>query len=495
MIEKEFEEGTFMSAWAQLEEDKISFVVPASKYNIKNDERLLIPFIKNHKIGFVNKKCEIVVNPSFDVINGEVCNESDFIRVGVQYSYAYERKNAAPEIYTRIKWGLLNAKGECVLNPDYSSIRIESRSFVICQAYGYNYKGSKSMLNQHGETLIPFGVYSDIDPFEEGLARCRKYVNDGAKRKEWCGLINEDGEVILECKDRQIMPFYGRYHIRYFDSMVEMLKKENPAAYARHFKKSISAYEYIQSVEEMERKKDQENMNIIEQANALSRLEVLQLSKELYIDSLANNKIQKEIKYDTVKVIELKDGSYGVMKNGEFVVPFGLYAWIDRFDNGLARVRTKGRTTYTKNTLAIFDFDSDTVIEGQDNIKKAVENDLKEHPEQFAKWGIIDEDGKEVLPVIYDEVWNFFGKGRKSTKAEKNGITKEVYFSQLKSNSRRADSKDEDLDEEYDDNYESDYGTHYGEYAGTYAQDVAGYSDDVINDAFDGDPDAYWNID
>ena len=39
------------------------------------------------------------------------------------------------------------------------------------------------------------------------------------------------------------------------------------------------------------------------------------------------------------------------------------------------------------------------------------------------------------------------------------------------------------------------YSSHYGEYSGTYAQDVAGYSDDVTNDAFDGDPDAYWNID
>ena len=46
-----------------------------------------------------------------------------------------------------------------------------------------------------------------------------------------------------------------------------------------------------------------------------------------------------------------------------------------------------------------------------------------------------------------------------------------------------------------DDSYEEEYGTHYGKYAGTYAQDVAGYSDDVIDDAFDGDPDAYWNID
>ena len=49
--------------------------------------------------------------------------------------------------------------------------------------------------------------------------------------------------------------------------------------------------------------------------------------------------------------------------------------------------------------------------------------------------------------------------------------------------------------EDYYNDYEEDYGTHFGEYAGTYAQDVADYSDDVINVAFDGDPDAYWNID
>lgn len=51
------------------------------------------------------------------------------------------------------------------------------------------------------------------------------------------------------------------------------------------------------------------------------------------------------------------------------------------------------------------------------------------------------------------------------------------------------------MEDEYNDYEQDDYGTHYGEYAGTYAQDVAGYSDDVINDAFDGEPDAYWNID
>lgn len=35
----------------------------------------------------------------------------------------------------------------------------------------------------------------------------------------------------------------------------------------------------------------------------------------------------------------------------------------------------------------------------------------------------------------------------------------------------------------------------YDEYRGSYAQEEMGYSDQDIDDAFDGDPDAYWNID
>ncbi len=33
------------------------------------------------------------------------------------------------------------------------------------------------------------------------------------------------------------------------------------------------------------------------------------------------------------------------------------------------------------------------------------------------------------------------------------------------------------------------------EFAGTYAHDEAGYTDDEIWEIFDGEPDAYWNID
>ena len=50
---------------------------------------------------------------------------------------------------------------------------------------------------------------------------------------------------------------------------------------------------------------------------------------------------------------------------------------------------------------------------------------------------------------------------------------------------------DETMSEEY---FERDEET-YEEYNGTYVQDVEGWSDQMIDDVLDGEPDAYWNID
>ena len=56
--------------------------------------------------------------------------------------------------------------------------------------------------------------------------------------------------------------------------------------------------------------------------------------------------------------------------------------------------------------------------------------------------------------------------------------------------------EDEDY-EEFDNRsfYDDCESSTYGRYAGSYAQDEMGYSDDDIDTIFDGDPDAYWNID
>ncbi len=67
-----------------------------------------------------------------------------------------------------------------------------------------------------------------------------------------------------------------------------------------------------------------------------------------------------------------------------------------------------------------------------------------------------------------------------------------------------GDSRDWLYDEMYDDgpDYCDDYydcqyddDPTYERYSGSYAQDEMGYSDDEIDTIFEGDPDAYWNID
>lgn len=170
-----------------------------------------------------------------------------------------------------------------------------------------------------------------------------------------------------------------------------------------------------------------------------------------------------DMEYDSIAIssdkrlitVQDRQKGYAVYDvTGNEIVPFGKYAWIDGFDNGLCRVNAWKMT-----------------------------NDIDEK-----KWGIINTKGKEVLPLEYDNIWNFFGWNRSSTKVIKKGIEKQIYFDELNLQSYKSTHSIREETEE-------SYGTHYGEYAGTYAQDVMGYSDDVINDAFDGEPDAYWNID
>ena len=92
---------------------------------------------------------------------------------------------------------------------------------------------------------------------------------------------------------------------------------------------------------------------------------------------------------------------WGVIdNNGNIIVPFGKYDWIDSFDQGLARVNIR--------------------ISQEDNRYGTMK-----------KWGIINERGEEVLPLEYDEIWNFYGKNRYSTKAVLDGDEYNIYFHDL----------------------------------------------------------------
>ena len=166
---------------------------------------------------------------------------------------------------------------------------------------------------------------------------------------------------------------------------------------------------------------------------------------------------RSEKTYGDLKVVQLSDYKWGVVNSDdEIVVPFGKYDWIDGYDSGLARVKI-GKAS--KETSGI------------------------------NKWGIINEKGEEVLPVEYDNIWNFVGKGRYSTRVEKGGKLSSVNFHDLNP-SLPEFATDQCGNDYYSDGYDYDEYNHYEEFNGIY-----GLDDATIYDAFEGDPDNYWNID
>ena len=103
---------------------------------------------------------------------------------------------------------------------------------------------------------------------------------------------------------------------------------------------------------------------------------------------------------DNPVVLQLPQGLYGVITtDGKIVVPFGKYDLIEEFCLGITRVKIGKETNGVK--------DSD------------------------CQWGIIDTNGNELLPVEYDDIWNYKKGSYSVLRLEKQGQRTEQSIAQL----------------------------------------------------------------
>ena len=94
------------------------------------------------------------------------------------------------------------------------------------------------------------------------------------------------------------------------------------------------------------------------------------------------------------RITVFKEGYYSVIdRHGNIIVPPGKYTYIDGFDHNLARVKIDGMTSINNPNESTVD-----------------------------KWGLIDIDGKEVLPLDYSEIWGFYNKNRTYTRLSMGGV-------------------------------------------------------------------------
>ena len=109
-----------------------------------------------------------------------------------------------------------------------------------------------------------------------------------------------------------------------------------------------------------------------------------------------------------VFTIKNKQGEYAVInKKGDIIVPFGIYNYIDGFEKGLSRVRKQ------------------LPVEGA----TPPEGSVLQLRLMKSKWGVIDDKGNEILPIIFDEVWKFYNTEQVTTRVILNGISKQIRIS------------------------------------------------------------------
>lgn len=144
-------------------------------------------------------------------------------------------KNRHPQAYTNYKYGVINTKGEVVIPLEYGSIVIGTESIELREAYGYNYSGKHALVDLNGNIIVPFGKYNSFDPDVCGLVRCRKYITTEGKQVMLHGIIDLNGNEILECNYRYVSPFYGEYEDKNFKYIKARIQLENPVAYKNYF--------------------------------------------------------------------------------------------------------------------------------------------------------------------------------------------------------------------------------------------------------------------
>lgn len=106
---------------------------------------------------------------------------------------------------------------------------------------------------------------------------------------------------------------------------------------------------------------------------------------------------------------------------------------------------------------------------------------------QDEKYGFIDINGKKITPPLYSDAKSF------DVVEQKAKVYIGEYYNYVNLNGELLADWQHNVRTHFNDAYNEEQ--HYNRYNRTYAQAVEGWSDEEIDEAFDGNPEAYWNID
>lgn len=143
-------------------------------------DMLLIPFVEDDKIGFINKLGETVVEPKYDEVSGDMRSEDSFVSV------------CKDKV-----WNVINYQGKELLDNKVTSI---IKPGYDCPLATIQNQKESQVINVLTNAVLVNGEYDYIGGFRYGFARVRK---NGL----W-GIINDQGQLVVEPQYTDMYRFY-----------------------------------------------------------------------------------------------------------------------------------------------------------------------------------------------------------------------------------------------------------------------------------------------
>ena len=456
-----------------------------------SETNTLKPFLIEEKWGYKDNKGIIVVSP--------IWNYADNFYEG----FAVVRNDKG-------WYGYIDSDGQPLIRCQFK----EAMKFINGIALIQTSDGCWEHINYAGEILHNC-PWIDVFPYSEGLAVVRKPIND---IDQICGIyarygyINEERELVIPCNYSEAFSFsngYAKVTTEFGDS--GFINKEGKFTYSHDI---VEPYDNPENVtplpKEWVKKNDLSTKKTFTYDFSGNPQEICSLyfkeglalvignngkfgfinSKGELVKYVIPSKWTFGFKFDHwfnpsissqeiaftegLIAVKGKNNRWGFIdKKGKLQIPLrwmearsfhegyavvkglnGRYGFIDYRGNLICRLRWASASDFHEGKACVYD----------DNLEK---------------YGFLNSRGELQIPCKFDS-GDDFHEG--------------VAYVELHGKVIPIDEGGDRIDAEYDKPIDGEYSS-YESYKGSYAQDEMGYSDDDIDSIFDGDPDAYWNID
>ena len=456
-----------------------------------------IPYIvvwKGGKVGIIDYSNKIILEPIYDAL--QKLGNSHFARVKkdgkigiVDLQSKRERffeglniqrtgrvdslgRCAYSEESEKGTWGVMSIDGIVVPTGKYKGVKLLDNGLIRVSVPSENRpeKPLYGLLDKHGKEILPI-IYTKISSFENNRAEIclgGKYdENDEIKNGKW-GVIDITGKIIVECKFDGIW-IIGDGTIEVSDKSGEIpvygLMDENGNEVLPIKYSSLSSFVNGRAAVRIGGHKVDETEATYEQQRGVSG------GKWSVIDKNGNAILDEiTISYGTIDDINLQDNGLMIVKevwrNDSYYV-VSEYGLLDENGNEILPVRYSFIGNF-KDGLAL--------------VCLSEEYDWDEEGRAKERWGIIDSKGKFIKECKYtwEEVYG---------ETDENNDNKEFQAPSVV----------------LSDTVECDDYLYYGSYErDTYDDDNSGYrkyggyngyDDNTIDEAFEGDPSLTWNND